>query len=177
MIDPILIYNELKEEYLKYIETAFSVDDQRFNAQRRELYLSKEHNILAQEPYMELIRPYPSSGLKIQEISIDEIKNQDGTNYFSTDEELVLFKNFCNAGLVGNYPIYKHQLEMIKRYAYGKNCIITTGTGSGKTESCLLPLFAYLAKSLNRWKNDGSGLNYSFKWFKEKSGDTPIRIN
>jgi Lhr-like helicase len=177
MKDPIKIYNELKEEYFKYIETAFSVDDSRFNLRRRQLFLSEEHKILAEEPYLELIRPYPSSGIKISDLRIDQIKNADGTSYFKSDEELALFKKFCLVGLVGNFPLYNHQVEMIQNYASGKNCIITTGTGSGKTESFLLPLFAYLSKNLSRWKNESLVANSTFNWFNLPSGQTPVRNN
>ena len=175
MKDPIKIYNELKEEYFKYIETAFSVDNSQFNQRRKQIYLSNEYNMLAQVPYLELIKPYPSEGKKISDLKIDEIKNADGTNYFSNDAELTLFQNFCLAGLVGDYALYNHQVEMIQYYASGKNCIITTGTGSGKTESFLLPLFAYLAKNLYRWKNDGQFPNTPFNWFKNSTSQTTIQ--
>ena len=175
MKDPIKIYKELKEEYFKYIETAFSVENPRFNARRKELFLSDEHKILAQDPYLELIRPYPSGGKKISDLTIADIKNADDTNYFS-QEELDLYKTFCLAGLVGDYPLYQHQIEMIQNYALGKNCIITTGTGSGKTESFLLPLFAYLAKNLRAWKTNGPANEQKFDWFNKPTGTTPTRI-
>ena len=46
MKDPIKIYENLKEQYFKYIDTAFSVDDESFTAKRKELYLSNEHKHL-----------------------------------------------------------------------------------------------------------------------------------
>lgn len=174
MKDPIKIYENLKEQYFKYIDTAFSVDDESFTAKRKELYLSNEHKILAQEPYLELIKPYPSSGTKISQLKLEDIKKPDGSNYFESEEELQLFKDFCLAGLVGDFPLYDHQIQMIKNYAAGKNCIITTGTGSGKTESFLLPLFAYLTKNLYKWKLQ-NGANLDYNWFTVPSGTTPVR--
>ena len=146
MKDPIGIYEELKEEYFKYIETAFSVDDTSFKKKRKELFLSNEYKILAQEPYLELIKPYPSSGKKITDFQLSDFKNSEGYNYFDNNQELSLFKDFCLSGLIGDYPLYQHQIEMIQNYALGKHCIITTGTGSGKTESFLLPLIQLLKK-------------------------------
>ena len=175
MKDPIGIYEELKEEYFKYIETAFSVDDSSFKEKRKELFLSNEYKILAQEPYLELIKPYPSSGKKITDFQLADFKNSDGNNYFDNNQELSLFKNFCLSGLIGDYPLYQHQIEMIQNYTLGKHCIITTGTGSGKTESFLLPLFAYLAKNLSQWGNQSAGNPREFNWFKVPTGFTPVR--
>lgn len=51
-----------------------------------------------------------------------------------------------------NRPLYSHQVESFKRLASGKSVVVATGTGSGKTESFLLPI---LGKIL---ENPGSGL-------------------
>jgi DEAD/DEAH box helicase domain-containing protein len=175
MKDPIGIYENLKEQYFKYIDTAFAVDDIELKKKRKEIYLPEgkdNNNVLAQEPYLELIKPYPSSGKKITDIKIDEVKDALGNNYFSNQEELELFQNFCLSGLVGKFPLYQHQIEMIKNYAAGKNCIITTGTGSGKTESFLLPLFAYLSKQISIWKQTPEA-TIEYNWFNEPTRHTP----
>jgi DEAD/DEAH box helicase domain-containing protein len=175
MKDPIGIYENLKEQYFKYIDTAFSVDDSDFKRKRKEIYLPEgtdNNNVLAQEPYLELIKPYPSSGKKITDIKIDEVKDALGNNYFSNQEELELFQNFCLSGLVGEFPLYQHQIDMIKNYAAGDNCIITTGTGSGKTESFLLPLFAYLSKQISIWKQTPEA-TIGYNWFNEPTRHTP----
>ena len=79
------------------------------------------NNILAQEPYLELIKPYPSSGKEITDLKLEDIpKDSNGSNYFSSQEELELFQKFCKAGLVGDFPLYQHQIDMIKNYALGK---------------------------------------------------------
>jgi DEAD/DEAH box helicase domain-containing protein len=175
MKDPIGIYENLKEQYFKYIDTAFSVDDPVFKTKRREEYLPEGkdvNNVLAQEPYLELIKPYPSSGKKISELLLNDFCKDDGSNYFSNQDELELFREFCLSGLVGDFPLYQHQIEMIQNYALGKNCIITTGTGSGKTESFLLPLFAYLAKQISKWRQIPEG-NLEYNWFSSKPIPNP----
>jgi hypothetical protein len=174
MKDPIAIYENLKEQYFKYINTAFSIDDSDLKLKRKKEYLPEgkdKNNVLAQEPYLELIKPYPSSGKKISDLKLEEIIKMDGTNYFSNQEELKLYKEFCLAGLVGDFPLYQHQIDMIKNYALGKNCIITTGTGSGKTEAFLLPLFAYLAKNISNWKQTPEEIS-EYNWFNFPTGHT-----
>lgn len=39
-----------------------------------------------------------------------------------------------------DYPLYKHQVETIRHAAAGKTVILSAGTGSGKTESFLIPV-------------------------------------
>lgn len=41
-------------------------------------------------------------------------------------------------------PLYAHQEASIKCIGSGENAVITTGTGSGKTESFLIPILNYL---------------------------------
>jgi DEAD/DEAH box helicase domain-containing protein len=174
MKDPIGIYENLKEAYFKYIDTAFSVDDAEFKSIRKAEYLPEgkdENNVLAQEPYLELIKPYPSSGKKITDLKLEDITDSSGNHYFSKQQELELFQHFCLSGLVGDFPLYQHQIDMIKNYALGKNCIITTGTGSGKTESFLLPLFAYLTKQISKWKQTPEP-QLNFNWFNNPTDHT-----
>ncbi len=98
MKDPIGIYENLKEAYFKYIDTAFSVDDAEFKNIRKAEYLPEgkdENNVLAQEPYLELIKPYPTSGKKITNLKLEDITDSSGDYYFSNQQELELFQNFC----------------------------------------------------------------------------------
>src|SRR5207249_3482018 len=48
--------------------------------------------------------------------------------------------------------LYRHQWEALREVIQnGKDLVVTTGTGSGKTESFLLPLFAQLARESATW--------------------------
>jgi ATP-dependent helicase YprA (DUF1998 family) len=44
----------------------------------------------------------------------------------------------------GDRPLYLHQEEAIRRVASGRNVVVATGTGSGKTESFLYPILLHL---------------------------------
>ena len=69
-----------------------------------------------------------------------------------TENQWNKFKELASMGLFNpNFPLHLHQAEMLKESLKGKNCVITSGTGSGKTESFLLPLFAQLVKEMTRW--------------------------
>ena len=81
--------------------------------------------------------------------------------------ELVHFSDF--------FTLHSHQAKMLKAAVSGNNCIITSGTGSGKTESFLLPLFAQLTKELDSWEEPADRIPTQDSWWKERSlgGLTP----
>ncbi|NUM51433.1 MAG: DEAD/DEAH box helicase [Flavobacteriales bacterium] len=84
--------------------------------------------------------------------------------------EIETFKGLVNTGLVGNFPLHSHQAEMLKQALLGNNCIITSGTGSGKTESFLLPLFAQLSKELANWTAPNQQSTSINTWWRENGG-------
>jgi Lhr-like helicase len=47
--------------------------------------------------------------------------------------------------------LYQHQFDAWRRSRHGEAVVVTTGTGSGKTESYLLPVFASLVEESRRW--------------------------
>lgn len=47
-------------------------------------------------------------------------------------------------GIGGKYPPYKHQAESWKTLAEGKSIVVTSGTGSGKTECFMYPVLSDL---------------------------------
>ena len=86
------------------------------------------------------------------------------------DEARSLFKEFILKGLISSdYPIYQHQAEMLQKALSGNNCIITSGTGSGKTESFLLPMLADIIKEAEcEWS---ASENYTtHEWWKANDG-------
>src|SRR5690606_21633449 len=89
-----------------------------------------------------------SSGLRIDDLSTD-------TTGLST-EELEYFKGLVKCGLFPeNIELYEHQFKMLSKSVKDKkNCVITSGTGSGKTESFLLPLFAQIVKEAKGWDKE-----------------------
>ena len=46
-------------------------------------------------------------------------------------------------------PLYRHQEEALQKIQAGRNVVVATGTGSGKTETYLLPIVSHLFETLN----------------------------
>lgn len=68
----------------------------------------------------------------------------------SEGEVSPLFKNLNKKAMPPDRPLYLHQEQSIRCLNKGRNAVITTGTGSGKTESFLLPIINYIFREQER---------------------------
>jgi DEAD/DEAH box helicase domain-containing protein len=162
MKDPIGSFETIKENFIRYVKTAFGT---KFEGLEKERYdLLNYDKVLYRKPWIEPLPDYVSSGKKINDLTIEDL------GYVLNEAEAITFKGLVNTGLVGNFPLYFHQTEMLKQALLGKNCIITSGTGSGKTESFLLPLFAQLSKELANWQAPTSKSQSLNTWWQENEG-------
>jgi DEAD/DEAH box helicase domain-containing protein len=157
--NPIVQFEKIRDFYITYIETAFRIRAESIQKLRRELL--ETPGVLATNPYLEPIPKYESSRVRIDQITDPDTGDQVLPEYSAVEREA--FVRLAASGLVpakhtaGELPkcdfdLYSHQLEMLKRGAIaGAPGIVTSGTGSGKTESFLLPIFAALAKEALTW--------------------------
>jgi DEAD/DEAH box helicase domain-containing protein len=158
MNSPIEAFEDIKGNFIRYIKTAFGTRFPALEKEREELLL--EPGVLAQEPWIEPLPRYKSSNKKVRDLT-----NVDLPNF--TPEEIDLFKNLVQCGLFNpELPLYTHQVRMLKEAISSKHCVITSGTGSGKTESFLLPLFAYLSKEAKKWEASKQKEPHVDDWWK-----------
>ena len=168
MKDPIGSFETIKENFIRYVKTAFGT---KFEGVEKERYdLLNYDKVFYRKPWIEPLSDYVSSGKKVNDLTFDDLGNA------LSEEESTTFKGLVNTGLVGNFPLHSHQAEMLKQALLGNNCIITSGTGSGKTESFLLPLFAQLSKELTNWQTPNPKSPSVNTWWKENDGLTPRQI-
>jgi len=166
MKDPIGSFETIKENFIRYVKTAFGT---KFEGVEKERYdLLNYDRVLYRKPWIEPLPDYVSSGKKISDLTIEDLGNA------LSEAEVNTFKGLVNTGLVGNFPLHSHQAEMLKQALLGNNCIITSGTGSGKTESFLLPLFAQLSKELANWTTPNQKPANVNTWW-AKNGGLPAR--
>ena len=133
-IDPIGAIENVKEAAIRYLKWAYRIDNHSLNKERIDL-LYRDGNFF-QSPYMELLPEYAQHPI-IKDIS--DVDKQ--CPEFHCMEEFFVF---IKKGLM-DYPPYRHQVEMMeKAFVDGRNTVITSGTGSGKTESFLLPVFGQI---------------------------------
>ena len=165
MSDPFEIYELLCDTYIRYIQTIMGFNSEKLEEERDQLL--REKGLLFQEPRFEPIFPYPSSKKTLSDLCVD----------LKLPTELGEF--LAAGGKEGLAPIdralYKHQEEAIKASVTdGKDVVVTTGTGSGKTECFLLPIFSYLIQESQNWDVYG-GRNSEHPWWQTQQKRVPQR--
>ncbi|UJW30001.1 DEAD/DEAH box helicase [Saccharothrix sp. AJ9571] len=132
-------FERLRDAYLRYYDTPFGLEDRRLEEERR-LLLDRDGGIY-RLPLLELRPEYVDVGRSLA----------DSMRAAGAPSELA---EFASAGLVPpGRPLYQHQEDALRAgLTHGQNMVITAGTGSGKTESFLLPMLAALLAESATWK-------------------------
>ncbi len=123
MLNPVVLSQAIKDTFADYVSTTLSISDARY-AELLKTELRKD-NIMAKGPYLELGDAY-KTGATIRELIADGVMSP-------------LFERF-GQGFKLSRPLYVHQEKAVRNAVNGDNMIVTTGTGSGKTECFLMPV-------------------------------------
>lgn len=131
MNNPFAIWHELQNIYLKYIDTGLPIHHKALELEREALF--KETDAICKNPIIELVPRYPEI------VTMSDICKQLGlTSSFADFTRRGLFPNQKDGS---ESKLYEHQSEAFRTVVHErKHMIVTTGTGSGKTECFLLPL-------------------------------------
>jgi ATP-dependent helicase YprA (DUF1998 family) len=158
--DALAIWENLRDYYIRYYETPFSVRDEGVERERHNLLL--EDKTISREPWLEPLAPYAA-------VSHDLLRS---CKEAGAPAELAEFA-VCGAIPPGR-NLYLHQERALAAANAGKHVVITAGTGSGKTEAFLLPLFASLLEESKTWRVNGQG-SQQFWWRDRVSDFVPQR--
>lgn len=151
MHDVIGAYQRLNHIYHLYIKSAFPLRYRSLAAEREEIL--QKPGILSQPPLIEPVPIYPSSGLDLPAAA------QKLPHKYHDLAQLgkMLFEN--------GIELYEHQWQSLEEVLINqKDLVVTTGTGSGKTECFLLPLLAHLAWESSTWSASNPLPNHHDWW-------------
>jgi ATP-dependent helicase YprA (DUF1998 family) len=127
---------ELHSSLRDYIEATYHISDPALIEQRKELL--NRATVIFQVPYIESTPRYQTGE------AFSAIK---GLPQAALEAFTALSSAQGNLEKLLYDPPYKHQSDAIRRnLVEGKNLLVMTGTGSGKTESFLLPILGKLAR-------------------------------
>lgn len=155
MQDPVGAHEQVRDALIRYVGTAFATQYPSLEKERLELLQGA--GVLTQEPYLEPLPQYVSTGLRAAELTAEHLPGLDA-------EQRHDFARLADE-LMGGYPLRAHQLAMLTHVLSGKNAVVTAGTGSGKTESFLLPILAYLAAESARWEEPDNPPEHWDDWW------------
>lgn len=157
-ITPTALQDSLRDGYLRYFDTAFWLRDRGMMRERRAILQSE--GLLTRDPLIEPILPYTSR------VQIEEAARRAGLDPgIAARLREMLFPDDPQPGL------WEHQARALELSHVGfpegpRNAIITSGTGSGKTECYLLPIFASLLSESRSWPGPSS----VHRWWDEAPG-------
>ncbi|AYC18355.1 ATP-dependent RNA helicase RhlE [Dickeya dianthicola] len=176
MLDPIGGFRRIQDFFISYIETNFRIADPLVAASRRKLLNSSGE--FAAEPYIEPVLRYESSDKTLEDLADME----NGPLNSLSPEGRRAFVELALSGLFDSkfgdatwprrsvHAPYLHQVEMLERgIRPGRPGIVTSGTGSGKTESFMLPILAALSNEAVHWTKPDNGYLQHRWWNGEKT--------
>lgn len=141
-LHPILALDHVIDEYRDYLRTEFRAKDRALrDALEREL---DQPLFLSQEPFYQAHRPF-KSGKKWSDLSLDPKLAR------------VMADRARKHGSISSDYSFLHQSEAIKNLLSEKPSplVVTTGTGSGKTECFLLPVIQNAISDATEYKRNG----------------------
>jgi len=129
--NPIEKFEYIKREFSEYVISTFKLKNDKY---RKDFYDQIHGTELTKGPYLKLDLPF----LKGQ--SLNELMNSLQIN--------ASFQRLNSINL--DQKLYVHQVASLDKISRGHNVVVTTGTGSGKTESFLYPIYNQLLKDLEK---------------------------
>lgn len=130
ILDPLAASRRIASSYRRYILSSFS--PRRADLQR-ELQHALDHDFrLSKGPFLQASAPFVT-GASVADLVAEGV--------LSTG-----FRRLTRTAFPIDRPLYVHQEQAIRRSVRGRNLVIATGTGSGKTEGFLLPIVDQLLR-------------------------------
>ena len=120
-LNPVQFGKDVIEQYGRYLKGSFPLIDDGLRAQFGDKLKVGEENLISKGPYVYLNKPF-IEGARLSELEIELGLHRNLKDIFPFDS------------------IHSHQEKALRAINSGKNLIVSTGTGSGKTESFLLPI-------------------------------------
>jgi ATP-dependent helicase YprA (DUF1998 family) len=129
-IDAVSTSESIKATYRRYLSSLLAVRDPKIDAALREAIDGTD--MLDKGPYLEATPPY-APGKSARELVSEGVLAPS-------------FTDLAGDALPLDRPLYVHQEQAVRKVAAGRNIVVATGTGSGKTESFLIPILDSLVR-------------------------------
>lgn len=135
-LQPIEVTNHIEGSYIRYLQTAFHMKDSILLKQLQQGLQAR--NKFVKGPYLEVTAPY-QTGASLRDLIQEKVVSQ-------------LMGKLSQQDIPIDRPLYTHQETTLRKINVGRNLVVSTGTGSGKTESFLLPILNELFRQKEQGK-------------------------
>lgn len=129
-LDPLAASDTITETYHRYVQTFVDVRDEALSDAFARAVTKGEK--LTKGPLLEATPAY-APGASLRHLIDDGVLSPG-------------FTRLDSPALPIDRPLFRHQEQAIRKVRDGRNVVVTTGTGSGKTESFLIPIFDQLIR-------------------------------
>lgn len=125
MLNPLVYTEKVVRSFLRYQLTTYPFADARLNAQMRKLLSLDETRAtpLLKGPFVSLSRAF-AAGASVEKLAAEGVLHEHLTR------------------IVSFHALYGHQDEAVRAIQAGRTTLISTGTGSGKSECFLYPIIS-----------------------------------
>lgn len=137
-------HDNLKTKLSDYIKAQYFAENDLLMDASEEIL--RKQGVLYQEPFIEMSKSYKQSANGFMNSSLDE-----------------KYKNILNELIINKLGVFNtpfvHQIKAVEHFYNKENVLITTGTGSGKTECFLWPILTNLIfearNNSSTWEKEG----------------------
>ena len=129
-LHPLETTTSLHQSYIRYLKTIKPFQD----AELREEFAEalEQRGALVKGPIVEASPPFLRGASLEQLVGEGVLSNR--------------FAQLCGPALPYERPLHLHQERAIRKAVGGRNIVVATGTGSGKTEGFLIPILDHLLR-------------------------------
>lgn len=129
-IHPLETTEKIRTTYINYLQTIKPFQDAELGKEFSQAINAQD--MLVKGPLLQVAMPY----------------RKDKSIHDLVDEGVLSprFEQLCSSALDYDRPLYAHQVKAIRKAVEGRNLVVSTGTGSGKTETFLIPILDYLLR-------------------------------
>jgi len=145
MYNPAEVSERIKAEFIDYLTTSFATNDVAINNQFR----AELERIIAKGPFVDIKSVFSKS------YSLGELIEHDDKRFSRLFYDIE--KTKAEKVIPPTRQLYTHQVNALNKIVDGKNIVVSTGTGSGKTLCFLLPILNALLKEIESGNTTPNG--------------------
>jgi ATP-dependent helicase YprA (DUF1998 family) len=130
ILDPLVAANRIASSYRRYLLSTFS--PRRPELEREFQHALRDGMRISRGPFLQASTPF-EPGRSTADLVAEGLLSKG-------------FGDFSESSFPIERPLHLHQEQAIRKAVGGRNLVVATGTGSGKTEAFLLPIVNHLLR-------------------------------